>query len=121
MSLAEKYDSKITGISCIDVVFRGHWYYESEFYRKKLEKQKITIMNQISNFEKNAKKKGIPFSFKIFEGRSVVGKIVSYAKLKKIDLIVMGSHGRTGFDKLILGSVANGVTNRVQCPVLIVK
>lgn len=31
LSLAEKYDSRITGITCIDVVFRGHWYYESEF------------------------------------------------------------------------------------------
>ena len=121
MNLAEKYDSKITGITCLDVVFRGHWYYESEFYRKKLEKQKTAIMNQISNFEKIARKKEIPFSFKIFEGRSVVEKIVSYAKLKKIDLIVMGSHGRTGFDRLVLGSVANGVAHRVRCPILIVK
>ena len=121
MSLAEKYDSKITGITCIDVVFRGHWYYESEFYRKKLEKEKTAIMNQISNFERIARKKDIPFSFKIFEGRSVVEKIVSYAKLKKIDLIVMGSHGRTGFDRLVLGSVANGVAHRVRCPILIVK
>ena len=121
LNLAEKYGSKITGITCIDVVFRGHWYYESEFYRKKFEKQKNAVMNQISNFEKTARKKQIPFSFKIFEGRSVVEKIVSYAKLKKIDLIVMGSHGRTGFDRLVLGSVANGVAQKVRCPIMIVK
>ena len=121
LNLAERYDSKVTGITCIDVVFRGHWYYESEFYEKKLEKQKTAIMSQISNFEKTARKKEIPFSFKVFEGRSIVEKIVSYAKQKKIDLIVMGSHGRTGFDRLVLGSVANGVAHRVRCPVLIVK
>jgi nucleotide-binding universal stress UspA family protein len=33
----------------------------------------------------------------------------------------MGSHGRTGFDNLLLGSVANGVAQRVRCPILIVK
>ena len=48
-------------------------------------------------------------------------KIVTFAKTKKIDLIVMGSHGKTGFDKLMLGSVANGVVQRARCPILIVK
>ena len=33
----------------------------------------------------------------------------------------MGSHGRTGFDKVLLGSVANGVAQRVKCHVMIVK
>ena len=31
------------------------------------------------------------------------------------------SHGRTGFDKLLLGSVANGVSQKIKCPILIVK
>jgi nucleotide-binding universal stress UspA family protein len=38
-----------------------------------------------------------------------------------MDLIVMGSHSRTGVDKIILGSVANGVTQKARCPVLIMK
>jgi nucleotide-binding universal stress UspA family protein len=33
----------------------------------------------------------------------------------------MGSHGRTGFDRLLLGSVANGISQKARCPVLIVK
>ena len=47
--------------------------------------------------------------------------IVTYAKSRKHDLIVIGSHGRGGFDKVLLGSVANGVSQKVRCPVLIVK
>lgn len=121
LDIADKYNSKITGISCIDVVFRGHWYYESKHYKQKLEKQKNAIKNQIQNFEKEAEKKEIPFSFKIFETRSIIGKIVSLTKSQKFDLIVMGSHGRIGLDKLLMGSVANGVTNRVRCPVLLLK
>ena len=48
-------------------------------------------------------------------------KLVSFAKSKKIDLIIMGTHGRTGLDKLIVGSVASGVSQRVGCPVLLVR
>ncbi len=37
------------------------------------------------------------------------------------DLIVVGSHGRTGFTRLVLGSVAERVTRLAHCPVLVVK
>ena len=57
----------------------------------------------------------------ILISNSTVKEIVTYAKSKKVDLIVMGSHGRTGLNKLILGSVANGVSQMVHCPILIVK
>jgi nucleotide-binding universal stress UspA family protein len=46
---------------------------------------------------------------------------VTFAKSQKHDLVVIGSHGRTGFDKLLLGSVANGVSQKAKCPVLIVR
>jgi nucleotide-binding universal stress UspA family protein len=37
------------------------------------------------------------------------------------DLIIMGSHGRTGFKKLVLGSVAQAVLTQSPIPVLIIK
>jgi Universal stress protein UspA and related nucleotide-binding proteins len=37
------------------------------------------------------------------------------------DMIVMGSHGRTGIAHILLGSVAEKVTRKAPCPVLIVK
>ena len=52
---------------------------------------------------------------------SVVKEIVEYADSNKIDLIVVGSRGMTGFKKLLLGSVANGVVTYSRCPVLVVK
>jgi nucleotide-binding universal stress UspA family protein len=47
--------------------------------------------------------------------------VVEYAERLEIDLIVLGSHGRTGFERALLGSVAEGVARRAKCPVLIVK
>jgi nucleotide-binding universal stress UspA family protein len=52
---------------------------------------------------------------------SVVGTIVEYVERKNIDLIVMGTRGRSGFKKLLLGSTASGVVTYAHCPVLIVK
>jgi nucleotide-binding universal stress UspA family protein len=48
-------------------------------------------------------------------------EIVALARDVKADLIVMGTHGRTGLSRLALGSVAEAVLRRAQCPVLTVK
>jgi nucleotide-binding universal stress UspA family protein len=47
--------------------------------------------------------------------------IVSYAKLQAIDLIVMGTHGRTGAAHVFVGSVAERVVRLAPCPVLTVR
>ena len=52
---------------------------------------------------------------------SVVPAIVDYAEKNKVDLIVTGTKGRSGFAKLLLGSVASGVVTYSSCPVMVVK
>ena len=47
--------------------------------------------------------------------------IVEYASVRKIDLIVMGTHGRTGVAHLVLGSVAERVVRTAPCPVLTIR
>jgi nucleotide-binding universal stress UspA family protein len=47
--------------------------------------------------------------------------IVEYAADRRIDLIVMGTHGRTGMAHLLLGSVAERVVRTAPCPVLTVR
>jgi nucleotide-binding universal stress UspA family protein len=44
--------------------------------------------------------------------------ILSFAQLQKADVIVMGTHGRRGFDRLMLGSVTDRVMRMAPCPVL---
>lgn len=50
-----------------------------------------------------------------------IGEIVRLASEEKADMIVMGTHGRTGFTRLLMGSVAEAVVRRADCPVLTVK
>lgn len=48
-------------------------------------------------------------------------EIVDYANEHAIDLIVMSTHGRTGFQRWVMGSVAGKITSAVHCPVLLVR
>jgi nucleotide-binding universal stress UspA family protein len=47
--------------------------------------------------------------------------IVDYAKDHDSDLIAMGTHGRSGFSHLLMGSVAEQVIRRASCPVMVVR
>ncbi len=48
-------------------------------------------------------------------------EITKLARERKANLIIMGSHGRTGFKKLLMGSVTEKVIGNATCPVLVVK
>ena len=48
-------------------------------------------------------------------------EIISTAKEKEIDMIVIGSHGRTGISHMMLGSVSEKVVRKAPCPVLTVR
>ena len=61
-----------------------------------------------------------------FQGISPLGLaadegIIQVALEHRVDLIVMGSHGRTGFKRLLMGSVTERVIGQSPCPVLVVK
>ena len=61
------------------------------------------------------------------EGESIIVKgvpfqeILETAKTQQVDLIVMGTQGRTGYQHLLLGSVAEKVVRLAPCPVLVVR
>lgn len=55
------------------------------------------------------------------EAPSPADAIVSYAEDQEIDLVVSGTHGRRGLQRLLIGSVAEEVLRRASCPVLTVR
>lgn len=74
----------------------------------------------VERIKKQAKAKGVKA-----EGVVKIGEpydvIINAAKEKKADLIVMGSHGRRGLSRLLMGSVTERVIGHAKCPVLVVK
>jgi nucleotide-binding universal stress UspA family protein len=69
-----------------------------------------------------AAKEGVKASSEtILDIGSAADSIIKYAESKKVDLIVMGTHGRTGIKRFLLGSVANAVVTHAKCSVLVVR
>jgi nucleotide-binding universal stress UspA family protein len=62
----------------------------------------------------------IPVRHVFLEG-DPAGEIVRYARDAAVDLVVMGTHGRTGVERLLMGSVAEQVLRDAPCSVLVVK
>ncbi|HUT05817.1 MAG TPA: universal stress protein [Nitrosopumilaceae archaeon] len=121
LDIAQKYDSKITLITCIERDTWRHYFYDARADNKLLKQQKKVAEKYMEKLEAAANKVGVNIKLQILNSTSVVKDITTFAKSKKMDLVVISSHGRTGFDKLMLGSVANGVVQRTSCPVLLIK
>jgi universal stress protein A len=62
----------------------------------------------------------IPVEHVVVEGEAVT-EIDRFALENKIDLIVMGTHGRTGLARLLTGSVTEQTLRRAPCPMLVVR
>ncbi len=121
LDIAQKYDSKITLITCVEKDTWHHKFYDARAYTQLLKKQSKIAEKSMEKLEVMANKVGVNIRLQILQSISVVKDITTFAKSRKMDLIVMSSHGRTGLDKLIIGSVANGVIQRTRCPILLIK
>jgi nucleotide-binding universal stress UspA family protein len=62
---------------------------------------------------------GVPVGFGVYEGQ-VVAEILDRARGWPADMLVMGTHGRGGFERWVLGSVTEKVLRKAPCPVLTV-
>jgi nucleotide-binding universal stress UspA family protein len=88
----------------------------TNFVKNKIESWFDSVRNM-------AKDEGI-FDIKteiFFDAKSIIESIIEYATQKNIDLIVIGTRGRTGLKRFIMGSVANGVVQHAHCAVLLVR
>ena len=87
-----------------------------------LDKSKQEAQKWFDDIGKNAVANGVKLSTEVVASpTSVVPAIMDYAEKNIVDLIVVGTRGRSGFTKLLLGSVASGVVTYASCPVMVVK
>lgn len=77
----------------------------------------ITLLNDLVN---RTKEEGIDASYELEKG-TPYDKIIRMAKKIRADLIMMGTHGRTGFDHMFMGSQAERVVRMASCPVTTIK
>ncbi len=115
IELAEAYGSEVIIISVVDVP--AEFYGEAPDVVDKLIDDAKKYAGELKDL---ALKAGLSASAVVLEGDSHTA-ITETAEKEDIHLIVMGSHGRTGIKKLLMGSVTAKVIGYAPCPVLIVK
>lgn len=84
------------------------------------EPQRLQARELVARAEAEIREAGIATENRIPTGdpREALIRLVTD---ERVDLVVMGSHGRTGFSKLLLGSVSSHVVTHAHCSVLVVK
>ena len=94
---------------------------EKEALKKWTESVRENTEKMLKSAVKRCEQKGVSTSYNITQG-NVANEILSFAKKKRISLIVIGSHGLHGIGKLkTLGSVSRRVSEQAKCPVLLVR
>jgi nucleotide-binding universal stress UspA family protein len=121
--IASRYDSDLIALYVIlsDISIFGpdtptHINVLKQQAQEVLDKVKGISVDSIGNRDRKLRIRS-----ELIGSASAVGGIVGFAEKENVDLIVVGTRGRSGFKKLLLGSVASGVVNYAHCPVLIVK
>lgn len=78
------------------------------------------LMRHSRSFVQAAHATDIEIDVAVEEAPDLLREILEQADLLKADLIVMGSHGRGGVDRLLLGSTTEKVLRKAACPVMVV-
>lgn len=121
VDMAKHYGARLYIIHVIyDIAKTTGWYVPhvsmDEVYRdmeqaakKELDKCWIEEMKGFKDIERSVVT-GVPYE-----------EIIKFVNENKIDLIVMGTHGRKGIDRILFGSTATQVVRNAPCPVLTVR
>lgn len=123
IQMAREYNSKLIALHVIlsDLTIFGP-NPPRHINELKLEAQKyLDELREKSNLDSNNSDKKIPLRTELIASASAVGGIVGFAEKENTSLIVIGTRGRSGFKKLLLGSVAAGVVTHAHCPVMVIK
>jgi nucleotide-binding universal stress UspA family protein len=121
ISLAKDYQAKLILLYVIQDISIAEWYIPSSISAgelvedmqksawQEMDKWIAEVSKQVKDVEKMVVR-GVPFV-----------EIIQTAKERNADLIVIGTHGRTGIDHMLFGSTAEKVVRKAACPVLTVR
>jgi nucleotide-binding universal stress UspA family protein len=121
LSLARDFQAKLILLYVIQDISIAEWYIPSSISAadlvedmqksawKEMEKWADEAAGKVAEVEKIVLR-GVPFV-----------EIIKTAKDKNADMIVIGTHGRTGIDHMLFGSTAEKVVRKSSCPVLTVR
>ncbi|WP_436870258.1 universal stress protein [Acinetobacter courvalinii] len=120
--LAKALDSEVTVVEVMALdPYLADAYIRMGQSNDLIERVRGYVQDNLTKAEQKFEEHGLMVATQILEGFAVHQEIIGAAQNLGADLIVMGSHGRTGFKQFVLGSVAQKVLAESHIPVLIVR
>lgn len=120
VALAKKFEAEL---HLVHVIPDLNYFtpYESFLTPENLVAIERNIEGEVEkDFNRLTEKVDIPVKKAVKTG-AVFIEIIDYIKEENIDLVVMGTHGRSGIEHILIGSVAEKVVRKAPCPVLTVR
>ncbi|MFW1953754.1 universal stress protein [Acinetobacter beijerinckii] len=120
--LAKALNSEITVVEVMTLdPYLSEAYLRMGQSNELIERVRSYVQENLTKVEKKFEELGLTVATQVLEGFSIHDEIIGAAQNLGADLIIMGSHGRTGIKKFILGSVAQKVLGESHIPVLVVR
>jgi nucleotide-binding universal stress UspA family protein len=120
-SLARHYQAKLFLEHVLEPILAAYPFYAyPEVANELVQDLRAHAEQQLQEFVRSHTCDGIELQSTVREG-GTTEQILAFADAHAVDLIVMGTHGRRGFDHLLLGSVTEKVLRKAHCPVLAVR
>lgn len=122
IEFAKAFGSKVTVVQVLALdPYIAAEYISANQTNDLIERARTAIVDSLAAAKAKFHEQGLEVETKLIEGQVIHREIVNAAKETHADLIIIGSHGRTGLKKLFLGSVAQSLLSESNIPVLIVR
>ncbi len=122
--LAKALSAKVTGYSALEdllPVYSEGYVFDQQTIDRFEDATRTAGQHRVDVIGKLAKDAGVPFTDLVTTSYAPHEGIINAAKSQKCDLIVMGSHGRSGFTKLLMGSVTQNVLTQSKMTVIVYR
>lgn len=121
--LASRLDAELLVLHVLEPLpSHGYFALDALAYGDDLrEDLRAAAKEMLENAAKPLRERGVPVRTRLIEGADPAGVIARTVDEQEIDLVVMGTHGRRGLGRAVLGSVAEEAVRRSSVPHLLIR
>jgi nucleotide-binding universal stress UspA family protein len=120
IDMASQLDSEVSFFHGVEYIAMGEMALGNFSYTDYTSERVKAAKKALEEIVENATGKCKTCRSKVVVG-DVVDEVIDYAKNQNAHMIIMGTHGKRGIEKILLGSVADRVLKSAHCPVLVMN
>ncbi len=122
IKFAQQHNAQVEVLHVLEDV----WYFDDDNYvnyAELVDSMRLSGEKVLAHAHSKFKEAGVVANSQLLEakGERIANVIIAEAKNSLADLIIIGTHGRSGFNRMLLGSIAEGVVRTAHIPILLIR